>query len=340
MPLGTPIGDVARMYGNAVSYDAGKVILLGGADRRSANPTSVNNVYLVDLNGPSPTVTAGAPMNFPRAILNSVTLPNGHIIAIGGNTVGKIFNDQGSVLPAEIYDPAADTWTIVDSLSVPRNYHSTALLLKDGRVLSAGGGACGGCSANHQDGQIYSPPYLFESDGSPAARPTLTVTGTPQVSAGESLMVTAGAGATSFSIVRLSGTTHHLNTDQRFLPLTSLDNGDGTFTLSFPGNPNVLIPGNYWLFALDPDGTPSLGETVQVVRATPVDETGAMYLSDLTWASEQNGWGPAERDRSNGGTGAGDGGPIVLDGVTYPRASAPTPTPRSPWTSTGTTRPS
>ena len=260
-------------------------------------------------------------MNFPRALSNSVPLPNGHVLVIGGNTVAKIFSDQGSVLPAEIYDPGADTWTTVDSITIPRNYHSTALLLKDGRVLSAGGGACGGCSANHLDGQIFEPPYLFESDDTPAARPTLSVTPGTSLSAGDDLIVTASADTTAFSIVRLSGTTHHLNTDQRFLPLSHVDNGDGTFTVSFPANPNVLIVGNYWLFALDADGTPSIGETINVVRAVvpPPEPEGGVYVSDLVWASELNGLGPAERDMSNGGAGIADGNPITLDAVIYPK---------------------
>ncbi len=317
--LGQMIGDNPRMYGNAVNYDAGKMLLIGGADRRANPPTTVNNVYLIDLNGPAPVLTSGAPMNYPRALSNSVTLPNGQVLVIGGNTVAKIFSDEGSVLPAEIYDPAADTWTVVDSITIPRNYHSTALLLKDGRVLSAGGGACGGCSANHLDGQIYSPPYLFENDDSPATRPALSVPPSAVLNAGDDLVVTASSDTTAFSIVRLSGTTHHLNTDQRFLPLSHVDNGDGTFTVSFPANPNILIVGNYWLFALDADGTPSIGETINVERAVvPEPEPeGGVYVSDLVWDSEQNGLGPAERDRSNGDTGAADGSPITLDSVVY-----------------------
>jgi len=42
-----------------------------------------------------------------------------------------------------------------------------------------------------------------------------------------------------------------------------------------------------------------------------------VYLSDLFWTSMTNGWGPAERDRSNGELGTADGGPIVLNGVTH-----------------------
>ncbi len=318
--LGQPIGDTARMYGNAVNYDAGKLLLIGGGDRRADPPTSVNNVYRIDLNGPAPVLTSGAPMNFPRALSNSVVLPDGKVLVIGGNTVAKIFSDEGSVLPAEIYDPATDTWTVVDSITIPRNYHSTAVLLQDARVLSAGGGACGaGCSANHLDGQIYSPPYLFESDDTPAIRPTLSLPPGTSVHAGDDLVVAASPDTTSFSIVRLSASTHHLNTDQRFLPLSSLDNQDGTFTVTFPANPNILIVGNYWLFALDADGTPSVAELVQVTResvAAPEPE-GGVYVSDLVWSSEQNGLGPAERDRSNGESGAGDGGPISLDGQVY-----------------------
>ena len=63
----------------------------------------------------------------------------------------------------ELWDPATGTWTTMASLAVVRTYHSIALLLPDGRVLSAGG-EIGGASA-----EIYSPPYLFHG-----SRPTIT----------------------------------------------------------------------------------------------------------------------------------------------------------------------
>lgn len=46
---------------------------------------------------------------------------------------------------------------------------------------------------------------------------------------------------------------------------------------------------------------------------------GTTYLSDLNPTSSSNGWGPFERDRSNGETGATDGNPITLNGVVYPK---------------------
>ncbi len=77
-------------------------------------------------------------------------------------------------------------------------------------------------------------------------------------------------------MVRLSATTHHMNTDQRFLPVTSQPAGAGTYSLTFNSNPNVLIPGYYWLFAVNADGTPSIGQTIQVERgaAPAIDSDG------------------------------------------------------------------
>ena len=48
----------------------------------------------------------------------------------------------------------------------------------------------------------------------------------------------------------------------------------------------------------------------------PATQDGS-YLSDMEWIEASNGWGPVERDTSNGETAAGDGNPITLDDVIY-----------------------
>ncbi|MFD0313449.1 NPCBM/NEW2 domain-containing protein [Streptomyces flavalbus] len=66
-----------------------------------------------------------------------------------------------------------------------------------------------------------------------------------------------------------------------------------------------------------PSGTPvttTLPLTVSVVVPPP---TGTSYLSDLPWLAAGNGWGPVERDTSNGEQAAGDGRPITVGGTAY-----------------------
>lgn len=68
----------------------------------------------------------------------------------------------------------------------------------------------------------------------------------------------------------------------------------------------------------DPDarrGAPPL--TVERTVRVFVAREGTVYVSALPFVSEKNGWGPVERDLSNGESGAGDGGPLRLGDTTY-----------------------
>ncbi|MCF3128987.1 NPCBM/NEW2 domain-containing protein [Streptomyces olivochromogenes] len=56
----------------------------------------------------------------------------------------------------------------------------------------------------------------------------------------------------------------------------------------------------------------------RVTPGTPLlPPTGIHQLSDLPWTSAANGWGPVERDRSNGEQGAEDGRTLTINGTTY-----------------------
>jgi YVTN family beta-propeller protein len=296
--LGQPAGTRTRMWGNAVTYGAGKVLILGGSDR-TQNPAATNAAYRIDLNGPSPVISNASPMTYRRAYQNAVTLPTGEILVVGGNDSGELFSDNGSVYAAEIWNPTTDQWRTVESMSVPRNYHSTALLLKDARVFSGGGGACGnGCAANHLDSQIYTPPYLYAADGSLAARPAITAA--PATGgAGQQITVAAPGSIARFSMVRLSATTHAMNTDQRFLPVAFTANGGGSYSLELEANPNVLLPGYYWIFAVDTAGVPSMGRTFQVLRDAqpPPDRDGDGVPDDLdAFPDDPTEWADSDGD--------------------------------------------
>ncbi len=288
-------GDQARMFGSAIMYDIGKILVSGGNDQRLSDPSS-NRAISVDVNGAAPVATEISNMTSKRTFHDSVVLPDGKVLVIGGTEAAKLFSDEGSVFAPEIWDPATDTWTSMTSLWVPRNYHSTALLLKDGRVLSAGGGVCDPCDADHQDGQIFSPPYLFDSNGNPAARPSIS-SAPATTEAGEQLTVSASNGIAKFAMIRLSGTTHSINTDQRYIPLVYSDNGGGNYSVDVHANPNVMIPGYYWLFAVDANGVPSVGHTIQVQRNLGPDTDGdGVPDANDAFPNDPNEWADTDGD--------------------------------------------
>src|SRR5262249_54382066 len=153
-----------------------------------------------------------------------------------------------------------------NSMATPRNYHSTALLLPDGRVFVGGGGLCGTCSEptsglsdNHMNAEIFSPPYLFNSCGSLATRPNFISVPT-SANPGTTITVKTGGGPNmTFALVRMGATTHTVNNDQRRVPLSIASKSGSTFVLSVPSDAGIALPGYYMLFAINPNGVPSVG---------------------------------------------------------------------------------
>ncbi len=269
--------EVSRLYNTTVMYDIGKMLIAGGGSQDNAT----NTALLMDLNGPEPVVTPTTPMKHVRSMQNSVVLPNGEVLVIGGNSSGIQFSDDGTVLEPELWNPDTEQWTPLALHDKPRNYHSIAILLKDGRVLAAGGGLCGGCPTNHQNGEIFSPPYLFDAQGLSAPRPTISG-GAATALPGETVTLTGSDDIVEFNMLRLVAITHHHTTDQRFVPVDFIKTDTGTYDLTMNSNPNVLIPGYYWVFGLNADGTPTEGHTLQVNVAPEIG--AALALSD----NEQN----------------------------------------------------
>ncbi len=258
--------DEFSINGNTVMYDIGKVLKTGGAHNYTDTDAAANaNSFVIDTNGRALARRIGS-MSYPRAYHNSVVLPNGQVVILGGQTYAKGFTDSDSVLIPELFDPVTETFSRLPAMSVPRNYHSVALLLPDARVMSAGGGLCGdGCAANHPDMQILSPHYLFNADGSAAARPVITAA--PALSGyGSNLAISTDSEVTSFSLVRMSSTTHSVNNDQRRIPVNYQPNGAGSYTLKMPSNPGWALPGYYMLFAINAQGVPSVAKIVRLAN--------------------------------------------------------------------------
>ncbi len=138
-----------RDYGSAVMYQPGKILYAGGGRTTTTAET-------IDLNEASPVWKWAGSMAYARRHLNATILPTGQVLVTGG-TSGTTFTDETrAVHAAELWDPRTGAWTTLASNSVIRVYHSTSLLLKDGRVLHTGSGDAAG-NANHYDAEIFSP---------------------------------------------------------------------------------------------------------------------------------------------------------------------------------------
>ena len=265
----TSAGDRAdsadAMNGNAVMYGIGKILTVGGATAyEGARATS--RAYTIDISGgPSKPVAFArtSDMAYARAFSNSVVLPDGKVLVVGGQQYAQPFTDTGAVLSPELWDPATGKFTVMAPETIARTYHSVAILLPDGRVFSGGGGLCNGCTTNHPDGQIYSPPYLFNPDGTPRTRPVINTAPT-SATTGSTITVTTDSATPTFALIRMSAVTHSVNNDQRRIPLTPATVNGTTYTLQLPSDKGILLPGNYMLFALNANGTPSVARIMNI----------------------------------------------------------------------------
>ncbi|KAI4102610.1 MAG: hypothetical protein L6R37_004323 [Teloschistes peruensis] len=258
--------DADAMNGNAVMYDAanGKILTVGGAPNYQDNPAT-SNAFIVTIGAPGTTaspVKVGSMAN-ARAFHNSVVMPDGKVLVVGGESYPVPFSDDTSIFTSELFNPATSSFTPVNPISVPRVYHSWALLLPDATIISGGGGLCGACATNHPNAQIYSPAYLFNADGSKAARPVINSVSSTNVVVGAKITITMNKAVTSFSLVRYGSATHSVNTDQRRIPLTPTASGL-TYTVTVPSDSGVALPGSWMLFALDSAGVPSVAKTILI----------------------------------------------------------------------------
>lgn len=255
-------GDADAMNGNAVMYDIGKILTIGGAPNYDYVWASAN-ANLIDINGGMATVRQIASMAYARAFHNSVVLPNGQVVVIGGQAYPMPFSDDRAVLTPELWDPATEKFRPLAPMATPRTYHSVALLLPDGRVLSGGGGLCGGCSTNHPNVEILTPPYLLNADGSEASRPAI-VSAPSEASLGTSIAVTTSSAVSKFSLVRLGSATHSVNNEQRRVPVSFTVGTAGEYLINVPADPGIVVPGYYMLFALNANGVPSVARTLRI----------------------------------------------------------------------------
>jgi hypothetical protein len=233
-----------------------RVMVIGGG-----NDTKSRSYQMVNLSSLAPTWVPQVELpRLPsqtqatsRIHPNVVLLPDGAVFVSGGAAVTE---------PCWLYNPtsqtlgtlAPDTWAEMDELPTARRYHSMALLLPSGEVMSAG------WNTNTVD--VFKPPYLFRG-----AQPVIT--GAPDlVHHGRTFTLTTDVPAVSIDrvvLVRPMAVTHQTDTEQRVIRLMSSIAGPNSISATMPNgwHPHGLAPaGYYMLFVLDTDNVPSVARFI------------------------------------------------------------------------------
>jgi hypothetical protein len=213
--------------------------------------TGQTETQTFDFANPSAGWTVQQPLPNPRAHLNVVEVPDGTAFAIGGNSSDLYDGGQQQTL---LYNPTAGTWTPMAVQSVRRAYHSTAVLLPDGRIMSAGDTGAGG---GRQLIDFYSPPYLFKGP-----RPTITSAPTQLTYGATFNIATSGPAVTRAVLMAPGATTHAVEMNARHVEL-AVTAGPGGLSAMAPVA-NVAPPGYYMLFALTATGIPSVATWVHI----------------------------------------------------------------------------
>ncbi|WIM93064.1 galactose oxidase early set domain-containing protein [Actinoplanes oblitus] len=225
---------------------------------------STRRIDIVDLSAPAPRFRPGPDLPQGTRYPNLVGLPDDTTLITNGarDYRGRGASDNHI---ARIYHPDTNTLSVAAAPAVGRNYHSSALLLPDGRVLTVGSDPLYADRKNTISGsfeqriEVYTPPYLFHGD-----RPAVTG-GPATVGYGgkATFSTSAPSEIRSVRLIRPGAATHMLNVDQRSVSVNFTRAADG-ITVTVPAQRTLLPPGPYMLFAINRAGVPSVARWVMV----------------------------------------------------------------------------
>jgi plastocyanin len=234
-----------------------RVLIAGGSSATAwsgDDGSALRTAEWIDLSMATPAWSTLPDMNIARDHMQSVLLPDGRIVVLGGTDLPP----GGG--PIEIFDPQDPTsgFQLGPTIAYTRTYHSGAILLRDGSVL------IGGDTSPFQHGattpnERYLPSYFFKPRPVIAAPPG-------GLTCGSSFTVstpTPGAIA-EVVLMRPGAVTHAFNHDQRFVGCAITGTTSSAVRAVAPPDPNHAPPGHYLLFLVDKDRVPSEGVWVRL----------------------------------------------------------------------------
>ena len=228
------------------TYPYAQVIIVGGgnlAKSRTYQTINLSNLspsWEPQVNLP---LAAGQIQPTSRVNVNLVLLPDSTVFVSGGAAAGE---------PTWIFNPLTQAWSEMDAAPIERKYHSHALLLPTGEVMS--------CGWMNNTIEVFSPPYMFRTRPVISASPSLVHHGhqftidTPDASSIRKVV-----------LVRPMAPTHNTDSEQKVIQLLFSQTGANTVSATMPNGWHPHSTGQrgyYMLFILNDEGTPSVANWI------------------------------------------------------------------------------
>jgi hypothetical protein len=280
-------------FGSAVMYRPGRLLRAGSTGTFGTGATQTIDIGSGQAPPWVPYAASGTtrPALLTRTHGNLTLLPTGDVLASGGvRTDADVVGS--AVRTPQIWSVARGRWSNPTAGSTEalaqdpwiRNYHSTAVLLPDARVLTAGGESPSPDSAQ-TSASVFEPPYLFRANGAYATRPGIASAPAFVAYGGDFTLRLADPSRTAtiraISLMRPSASTHGFDQGQRYVPLGFVvASAPARLLVRSPADANLAPPGDYLLFvvdslAADAPAVPSVARWVRVGAASSAPEDSA-----------------------------------------------------------------
>ncbi|KAI3838256.1 hypothetical protein MKX03_001297 [Papaver bracteatum] len=234
-------------------------------------------------------------MPIERVMGDMLLLPTGDVLIINGAKKGAAgwYLGREPVLNPVLYQPESSKYAIMEPSKIPRMYHSTAVLITDGRVLVGGSNPNKNYNFTEQfptelSVEVFSPPYLSSGPRPQIswAKPETELSYKQPISIGfttkkngefpffdklfkkKTHQQNGELEKVSVTLVAPSFNTHSFSMNQRMMVLEinrvrQLSSRTYVIDCFAPPTPNIAPPGYYLLFVVH-SGIPSLGRWVHI----------------------------------------------------------------------------
>ncbi|KAJ3121255.1 hypothetical protein HK098_003825 [Nowakowskiella sp. JEL0407] len=245
-----------------------------------------------------------------------VLMPDGNVLFVNGAIWGTAGGDAGVVNGAHdpnfetfVYNATSGTFEKGPNFTVARLYHSGALLLPDGRVITTGneeanykdleGGATSkimtnkcfpsssygvnftsanndptaGCGDPFEYRIELFTPYYYNKPTQPVIKPGYGTSYPTQVTYGSNFWIQFTSDARQVDrivFIRYATTTHSTNMDQRMIVMDWKFKNQTHLIVNVPPNGNVAPPGNWMVFPVGVDGSVGHSVTIRIGAGAPV----------------------------------------------------------------------